>query len=80
MPVNTFERLQKTMSATFNVSPSDVTPSTQDQDLRQWDSLGHINLLMALEQEFGVYIEVEEFGNLNSVPAIVEHLHKQGVV
>ena len=34
---------------------------------------------MALEQEFGVYIEVEEFGNLNSVPAILAYLGQQGI-
>ena len=34
---------------------------------------------MAIEQAFDVYIEVEEFGNLNSVPAILAYLKKQGV-
>lgn len=77
--MSTFDRLQQTIASTLKVAPAEVTPTTQDQDLRQWDSLGHINLLMALEQEFGVYIEVEEFGNLNSVPAIIAHLNKQGV-
>ena len=27
----------------------------------------------------GVYIEVEEFGNLNSVPSILAYLEKQGI-
>ncbi len=77
--MTTFERLQQTIAATLKVAPGEVTESTRDEDLRQWDSLGHINLLMALEQEFGVFFEVEEFGNLNSVPAILAHLRKQGV-
>ena len=34
---------------------------------------------MALEQEFGVYIEVEDFGDLKSLPAILAYLGKQGV-
>jgi acyl carrier protein len=78
--MTTFERLQQTIAVTLKVPPAEVTESTKDEDLRQWDSLGHINLLMALEQEFGVFFEVEEFGNLNSVRAILDHLRQQGVV
>ena len=75
---STFQKLQQIIAATLKVSPSKVTETTRDQDLAAWDSLGQVNLIMALEQEFGVYIEVEEFGNLNSVPAILAYLGQQG--
>jgi len=74
-----FEKLQKTMAATLKVQPSKITPTTRDEDLPSWDSLGQVNLVMALEEEFGVYIEVEDFGELKSVPAILAYLDKQGV-
>ena len=77
--MTTFEKLQQTIAATLKVAPAKVTETTRDQDLPSWDSLGQVNLIMALEQEFGVYIEVEEFGSLNSVPAILAYLGKQGV-
>ena len=77
--MSTFEKLQQTISATLKVAPNKITQTTRDQDLPSWDSLGQVNLIMALEQEFGVMIEVEDFGNLNSVPAILEYLGKQGV-
>ncbi|MCW5661959.1 MAG: acyl carrier protein [Burkholderiaceae bacterium] len=77
--MSTFERLRNVIAATLKVSPSDIGETTRDQDLKQWDSLGHINLLMALEHEFGVYVEVEQFGELNSVPAILAHLKNQGI-
>ena len=63
----------------MKVAPNKISQTTRDQDLPSWDSLGQVNLIMALEQEFGVMIEVEDFGNLNSVPAILEYLGKQGV-
>ena len=75
---STFQKLQQTIAATLKVPPAKVTETTRDQDLAAWDSLGQVNLIMALEQEFGVYIEVEEFGNLNSVPAILAYLGQQG--
>ena len=74
-----FDKLQQTIAVTLKVAPAKVTPNTRDQDLPAWDSLGQVNLIMALEQEFGVYIEVEEFGNLNSVPSILAYLEKQGI-
>lgn len=75
----TLEKLQQTLGATLKVPPAKITAATRDQDLPSWDSLGQVNLIMALEQEFGVTIEVEDFGNLNSVPAILSYLEKQGV-
>ena len=75
---STFLKLQQTIATTLKVAPAKVTETTRDQDLPAWDSLGQVNLIMALEQEFGVYIEVEEFGNLNSVPAILAYLGQQG--
>lgn len=75
---STFQKLQQTIAATLKVPPAKVTETTRDQDLAAWDSLGQVNLIMALEQEFGVYIEVEEFGSLNSVPAILAYLGQQG--
>ena len=75
----TFQKLQQTIATTLKVPPAKVTETTRDQDLPAWDSLGQVNLIMALEQEFGVYIEVEDFGNLNSVPAILAYLGQQGI-
>jgi acyl carrier protein len=73
-----FERLQTTIATTLKVAPAKITPTTRDEDLPSWDSLGQVNLIMALEQTFGVYIEVEEFANLNSVPAILAYLESNG--
>ena len=74
-----FEQVQETIGTTLKVPAAKITPTTRDEDLAAWDSLGHVNLIMALEQTFNVYIEVEDFAGLNSVPAIIEFLGKQGV-
>lgn len=74
-----FERLQPTIAHALKVAPSQITPSTRDEDLAAWDSLGQVNLIMALEQTFGLFIEVEDFEQLKSVPAILDYLAAQGV-
>jgi acyl carrier protein len=35
-----------------------------------WDSLRHLTLVLALEEEFGVYIPDEEAGSITSYPLI----------
>jgi acyl carrier protein len=74
-----FERLQATMATTLKVAPSKITPQLTNEDLAAWDSLGQVNLMMALEQTFDLYIEVEDFEGLHSVPAILDYLQRSGV-
>jgi len=77
--MSVFTQLQQTIAATLKVAPAQITETTRNEDLEAWDSLGQVNLIMALEQAFGVYIEVEDFDQLTSVPAILAYLNKQGL-
>jgi acyl carrier protein len=43
-------------------------------DLPQWDSLGHMDLMMALESRYGVQISTETIARLVSLPEIVTYL------
>ena len=51
----------------------DSTPDT----VEAWDSINHLNLVMALEQEFGVQFEPEEIEQLLSVRLTLEMLEKK---
>jgi acyl carrier protein len=74
-----FDRVQQTLATTLKVPTNRIGASTVDEDVPSWDSLGHVNIVMALEQTFGIMIEVEDFEHLNSVPAILDYLGRQGV-
>ena len=74
-----FERLQPLLAETLQVPAATITPDTVDEDLPAWDSLGHVKLTMAIEQAFGVYVEVDDFGQLKSVQGILTYLQAQGV-
>ena len=58
------ERIKMVMSAVFNVSPEKITEKTSKDDIESWDSLKHLNLVLALEEEFDISIPDEEVGNL----------------
>jgi acyl carrier protein len=73
-----FERLRDAIAGTLNVPPDTITETTRAEDLPAWDSLGHVNLMMTLEQTFDLFLDVEDFPRLNSIPTILAHLREQG--
>jgi acyl carrier protein len=77
--MSTFEQLQQAIAATLKVSTSKITEKTRDEDIAAWDSLGHDNLMMTVEQTFDIMLDVEDFAALNSVQAILEYLKKNGI-
>ena len=77
--MTTFDQLQDAIANTLKVPASSIGPMTQASDLAAWDSLGHVNLMMGLEQTFNIELDVDDFPRLNSVPAILEFLKSRGI-
>jgi len=74
-----FHQVRETIETALRVPPGKVTERTRAEDIAAWDSIGQVNLVMAIEQTFGVYLDVEDFPRLNSVPAIIAYLKEQGL-
>jgi len=69
-----FEQLQALLAEIFEVDAQDVIAETQFGDLPRWDSMGHMDLMLALESNFGVEISAETISELISVPLILEKI------
>ena len=54
------EKLKEVMASVFEVSPEEISHQTSSDDLEKWDSLHHMNLIAALEEEFGVEFDEDE--------------------
>lgn len=72
--MSAFEQLKDIMATTLQVSPQIITETVTMDDIEEWDSLGHVHIMVALEQAFDLYMDVEDFAELQSVPAILEFL------
>jgi acyl carrier protein len=68
------DALIELMNRELDLDPGDVDATSEMKDVELWDSLAHLRLCMALEQEYGVKIPAERVGELITVPAIVEFL------
>ena len=44
-------------------------------DFEEWDSLGNFNLILAIEQKYGIQFNIEDLENLTSIKAIKKSLN-----
>lgn len=58
------ERILKVMSLVFEVPIEMLNEESSSDTIGSWDSLKHLNLILALEEEFDIVIPDEEVGNL----------------
>lgn len=72
--MSTFDTLREIMASTLELPESAITETATMADIAEWDSLGHVHIMVALEQAFDLYLDVEDFAELDSVPAILAFL------
>ena len=68
------DKVQAVLADSLRVDRGDVGPQTEFGDLPQWDSMGHMEVMVSLEKEFGVEITAETITDLVSVEAICAHI------
>jgi acyl carrier protein len=54
----------------LSVAPAEVTSKSSPQTLENWDSVRHLNLVLALEEKFSVQFSPEEIDSMHSVEEI----------
>jgi acyl carrier protein len=64
-------RLQHILSDIFEMPVEQITLASSPEAIENWDSLNHLNVVLAIEQEFGVQIMPEEIEQLLSVEHIM---------
>ena len=77
--MSVFKQLQEIIATALEVSADAIGEQTTMEDLEEWDSLGHVHIMVALEQAFDLYMDVEDFAELNSVPDIMRFLESENV-
>ncbi len=68
------EVVQQLLAEALNVPLDQIHPDLAYGDLPEWDSMGHMNVMMALEERFSVEINTETIALLTNVPAICAYL------
>jgi acyl carrier protein len=68
--------LQRVFAEVFDGEEFEFSDTLSRQDLKAWDSLGHIRLVSALEEAFDVRFSLEEIETLTSTERIAACLER----
>lgn len=71
-----FEKVQKIISENLNVPLEKVTMDTHLVDDLGADSLGAVELIMALEEEYGIEVDDEAAQNMKYVRDLVNYIEE----
>jgi acyl carrier protein len=72
-------RVLHIVSRLFHIHASELSPDSGPTTIAAWDSAGHMNLILALEQEFGIQFGDDEVADLISIGAIIAALSRHSV-
>lgn len=67
-----YVRVNKVFRDIFDDETITVTDKTTAADIEDWDSLEHINLIVALEEEFGMKFTMGEITGMKDVGESVD--------
>ncbi len=77
MTVSIFEQVRNLASDIFGIPADKITAQSSPETIDNWDSMQHLNLVLAIEEKFGVQFEpedIEEMKSIGAVAALVEKL------
>jgi len=57
---------------TFEVDVQDIHPQSSPQTLENWDSIQHLNFILALEAKFQIEFSAEEMESIRSIADAVK--------
>ena len=67
-----FERLNEIFVDILDLEEVALTEETCSDDIDEWDSLSHIQLIVAIEKAFGLKFKAQEMLSWNNVGAMVD--------
>ncbi|MDR3689473.1 MAG: acyl carrier protein [Fimbriimonas sp.] len=77
---NIFPRIQACIVDSLKIEPGRVTQETRQEDLEEWDSIGHLTIVLSVEAEFDASFQMEDIPGMTSVAILTQHVEASGSV
>lgn len=71
------DRLRQMLADTLEMRPQDVTGDYGRESSDRWDSLAHLRLITAIEEEFNVVFTMDEIEQISSVATLTHVLERK---
>ena len=72
-----FEEVTKIFRDVFDDDELIIKDETNSDDIEDWDSLEHINLVVAMEKKFNLKFNLKEVGTLANVGEMVDLIERK---
>jgi acyl carrier protein len=69
-------RARAALAQGLKVPADKITDDASQMNLSEWDSVRHMNVVLALENDFGIEFADSELMNLTSLPLMVAAIEK----
>ena len=73
------EKMKEIIAEQLNCDESEINAETNFKDDLGADSLDLFELVMALEEEYGIEIPAEELTEMTTVGSVIEYLKEKGI-
>ena len=74
------ERVKRVMAEIFAITAEEIPKDPEINEVKEWDSLSHLQLMLALEHEFSLHIPTTTMLELVSLRAIEHYLRDEDSV
>jgi acyl carrier protein len=72
-----YDRLTVILRDVFDDDTLVATPELNAHDVKDWDSVSHITLVVAIEERFGIKFKTAELEKMKNVGQMVEQIEKK---
>ena len=73
-------RARAALAKALKVAPETISDNASQMDLTAWDSVRHMNVVLAVENDFDIEFGDDEFPKLTSLPSLVAAIEKHTTV
>lgn len=70
MNAQIFDRVRGIAADVLQVDGAGLTAQSSPESVETWDSVQHLNLILALEEQFGLQFEPEEMDRMKTIGQI----------
>jgi acyl carrier protein len=72
--------VEQIIGKVFNIDSDNVNDHSSKETIEGWDAMGHLSLVMALEERFKINLSIADAIEMTSVKKIKDTLGKYGAV
>jgi len=77
--MNNLQQLKKIFAEGLGINEDAVTDDLTYQSVKQWDSVGHMALIVAIESAFDIMMDTDDIIDMSSFAKAKEIIQKYGI-